>query len=196
MRFADPACSAMRVCDVTVASSRPTLLSQITRLRLTYDGAAADAPATVILKTGLPERTGDGWNAGRQEVAFYTQVASAMPARLAPRCFDAHWDADTNAWHLLLEDLTDTHVIATTWPLPPTMEQCESILRARARFHAGMVGRSPSRHEVGTWLEPRPWIGNCKVSPKISRASSIAWVTACRASGAISTSDCSMRRPA
>ena len=96
-----------RVCDVAVASSRPTLLSQITRLRLTYDGAAAGAPSTVILKTGLPDRAGAQWNGGRQEVAFYAQVASAMSARLAPRCFEAHWDADTNAWHLLLEDLTD-----------------------------------------------------------------------------------------
>jgi Ecdysteroid kinase-like family len=142
-----------RVCDVAVASSRPTLLSQITRLRLTYDSAAPDAPATVILKTGLPERAGDRWNAGRQEVAFYAQVASAMPARLVPRCFEAHWDADTNAWRLLLEDLTDTHVIATTWPLPPTMEQCESILRARARFHAAWWDDPRLGTEVGTWLD-------------------------------------------
>jgi hypothetical protein len=125
-----------RVCNVVVENSRTTILSRIVRLRLTYDGAADHAPSSVILKTGLPDRAAKGWNPGRQEVAFYTQVASVMTARLVPRCFEAHWDAEQNAWHLLLEDLTDTHVIATTWPLPPTVEQCQVIVRARARFHA------------------------------------------------------------
>jgi predicted TIM-barrel fold metal-dependent hydrolase len=40
-----------------------------------------------------------------------------------PRCFEAVEATDTSAWHLLLEDLTDTHFIATAWPLPPTLEQ-------------------------------------------------------------------------
>lgn len=125
-----------RVCNVVVESSRATLLSNIIRLRLTYDGDASHAPNSVILKTALPERIGGLWNAGRQEVAFYTQVAAVMSGRLVPRCFEAVWDTDTKAWHLLLEDLTDSHVIATTWPLPPPMDQCETIVHARARFHA------------------------------------------------------------
>src|SRR4029079_1113010 len=125
-----------RVCDVVVESSRATILSRIIRLRLSFDGSAAEGPRSLILKTGLPERAGATWNAGRQEVAFYRDLATGMPARLVPRCFEAHWDPDTNAWHLLLEDLTDSHAIATVWPLPPTMEQCKSILQARARAHA------------------------------------------------------------
>lgn len=110
----------VRVCDVVVESSRATILSEITRLRLTYDGEASDAPRTIILKTGLPDRLGDAnWDAGRQEVAFYNEVAAVKPGQHVLRCFEAAWDADTRAWHLLLEDLTDTHVIATAWPLPP-----------------------------------------------------------------------------
>ena len=58
-----------RVCNVVVESSRSTLLSNIIRLRLTYDGAASHAPNSVILKTALPERIGGLWNAGRQEVS-------------------------------------------------------------------------------------------------------------------------------
>ena len=54
-----------RVCNVVVESSRSTLLSNIIRLRLTYDGAAFDAPNSLIIKTGLPKRIGDLWNAGR-----------------------------------------------------------------------------------------------------------------------------------
>jgi hypothetical protein len=63
-------------------------------------------------------------------------VASAMSLRLVPRCFDAFWHEETRLWHLLLEDLTDSHIIASTWPLPPTLEQCQAIVRTRARFHA------------------------------------------------------------
>src|SRR5262249_14069130 len=134
-----------RVCNVVVESSRSTLLSNIIRLRLTYDGTASHAPTSVILKTGHPERIGGLWNVGRQEVAFYTQVAAVMSARLVPRCFEAVYDTDTKEWHLLLEDLTDSHMIATTWPLPPTMEQCEAIMAARARLHAEWWDDPPPR---------------------------------------------------
>jgi hypothetical protein len=125
------------VSNVVVDSSRATILSRITRLRLNYAGKAPGAPSTLILKTALPERIGNpSWDAGRQETAFYNDVAAKMPVGLVPRCFEAKWEADTRAWHLLLEDLTDSHVVATMWPLPPTAEQCERVLRARARFHA------------------------------------------------------------
>jgi hypothetical protein len=95
-----------RVRDVVVDSSRATILSRIIRLRLSYEGTAVGAPGSLILKTGLPDRA--GWSGGRHEVAFYAQVATTMSARLVPRCFEASWDADTNAWHLLLEDLTES----------------------------------------------------------------------------------------
>src|SRR5262249_42116839 len=39
-------------------------------------------------------------------------------------------------WHILLEDLSDSHTHPSVWPLPPTVEQCERILTAWARFHA------------------------------------------------------------
>jgi hypothetical protein len=150
-----------RVCDVAVESSRGTILSRIIRLRLTYDGAT-EAPQFLIFKTGLPERIGGSWDSGRQEVAFYTQIAAVMSARLVPRCFEAAWDPDTKAWHVLLEDLTDSHVSATIWPLPPTLAQCESIVQTLARFHAAWwddprlgvsVGRWPEAGELDGYLQ-------------------------------------------
>jgi hypothetical protein len=143
-----------RVSNVVVESTRDTILSRITRLRLTYDGLADEAPSSLILKSSHPDRTGGGWNAGRQEVAFYAQVGSAMKSRLIPRCFEAHWDDDQNAWHLLLEDLTDSHAIATTWPLPPTIEQCQAIVGALARFHAEWWDDPRLGKTVGAWSEP------------------------------------------
>ena len=142
-----------RVREVVMESSRPTILSRIIRLRLCYDGTATDAPETLILKTGLPERIGSGWKAGLQEVAFYRDVAVATKPLLVPRCFEAFYDATTENWHLLLEDLTDTHIIATTWPLPPTAEQCERIVDTLARFHAAWWDGPRLGVSVGTWRD-------------------------------------------
>jgi Ecdysteroid kinase-like family len=132
-------CGALRnevVPHVAVESTRDTILSRIARLSLEYDGDGGHAPKTLILKTGRPERRGGGWKAGHQEVAFYRDVAKAMTLPLVPRCFAAHWDEATEDWHLLLEDLGDSHFIATAWPLPPTLAQCEQIVEALGRFHA------------------------------------------------------------
>jgi hypothetical protein len=112
-----------------------------------------------------------------------------------PRCFEVLWDEDTKTWHLLLEDLTDSHVIATTWPLPPTFEQCESILRARARFHAAWWDDLPLGASVGNWLDTGGWISICKSSRNNSLALPTALVTSCHASGAIFTNYCSPRGP-
>jgi hypothetical protein len=144
------------VSDVVVESERALLISRIIRLRLVYDGATVDAPASVILKTALPEPVVTTWNStGRQEVAFYRQIAAAMPQGLVLHCFDAEYDDATRAWHILLEDLTDSHVIATQWPLPPTQLQCEAILTALARLHAAWWDDPRLGVSVGTWLDDR-----------------------------------------
>jgi aminoglycoside phosphotransferase (APT) family kinase protein len=139
------------VRDVKVESSRPTLLSRIIRLRLNYEGDT-DAPRALILKTGLPGRSGDVVHSGHREVEFYSQ-AGATSAGVVPRCYEAFCDQDTKDWHLLLEDLTDSHVIGTTWPLPPTTEQCDSIISALARLHAEWWDDPRLGVSVGRWVD-------------------------------------------
>jgi hypothetical protein len=144
-----------RVRAVEVLSTRPTILSHIIRLRLDYDGASGTAPPTLILKTAHPERRAPGWNAGQKEVAFYNQVADAMKRRVVPRCFEGHWEREGEevTWHLLLEDLTDTHATPTAWPLPPSTPQRERILRAWAQFHAAWWDDTRLGSSIGTWTD-------------------------------------------
>lgn len=152
-----------RVTSVTVDRSFPTLLSQFFRLRLDYEGATSNAPGSLILKTDLPNRPGAKWESGRKEVGFYTDVAAATPGGLLPRCFEAHCDTTTGAWHLLLEDLTDSHIIATQWPLPPTIGQSETIVRTHARFQAAWWDDPRLGATVGTWAEANgveAWLEN------------------------------------
>jgi hypothetical protein len=139
------------VADVHIESDQPTILSRILRLRLSYDQPAPNAPATLFLKTGLPGKNNDVWNSGRQEVAFYTTIAPALPADSVPRCFSARHDHATGDWHLLLQDLTDTHVRVSEWPLPPTQSQCQTILAARARLHAAWWDHPDLGITAGTW---------------------------------------------
>ncbi|WP_407156392.1 aminoglycoside phosphotransferase [Bradyrhizobium sp. STM 3557] len=144
---------AADVSDVAIESSRDTILSRIIRVSLRYDASADDAPRSLILKTGNPDRIGDAFEAGRREVEFYNEITPLMPADVVPRCFEAYYDPETTAWHLLLEDLTETHVIATQWPLPPSRQQCEAILRAHARLHASWWDNPRLGVSVGTWLD-------------------------------------------
>jgi hypothetical protein len=63
-------------------------------------------------------------------------VAPSLPTGLVPRCFGAHRADATNPWHLVLEDLTDTHALATEWPLPPSEAKCRTIVGSLGRLHA------------------------------------------------------------
>jgi ecdysteroid kinase len=138
---------------VELENPHDTILSHIVRLKLTYDGAASGAPPSLFLKTARSDRLDPAWGAGRHEVAFYTQIAPHMPAGLVPHCFEADWNAETNNWHLLLEDLTATHMTATVWPLPPTLDQCEKIVQTLARVHAEWWDHPKLGVSVGTWLD-------------------------------------------
>jgi Phosphotransferase enzyme family len=140
-----------RVAAVESEKPRSTILSRIVRLRLAYEGEAAGAPRTLIFKTGLPERLTMEWNPGRQEVEFYRKVAAGTSPGLLPRCFEAEWDAETNHWRLLLEDLGETHKIVTAWPLPPGFSDCGTILRAWARFHAHWWEDPRLGVSIGRW---------------------------------------------
>ncbi len=125
-----------RVAGVVATNTLRKLRSHTFWLSLSYDGPAAGAPASIILKTGYLDGDGRPAYANRNEVMFYRDIAPALPNRVVPRCFDTSAATDSSPWHLLLEDLTQSHAIATEWPLPPTFDQCELMVAALARFHA------------------------------------------------------------
>ncbi|UYN97209.1 MAG: hypothetical protein KIT25_09865 [Enhydrobacter sp.] len=69
-------------------------------------------------------------------------------------CHDTRWDEASGDWHILLEDLQDTHALASVWPLPPTLSDCESIVCAFARFHASWWDHRELGKSIGTWANP------------------------------------------
>lgn len=124
------------VREVKVLHQRDTVVSHIIRLGLRYVGESTGAPQSLILKTANAAFAEKLANGGRREVEYYTQLTPRMPPRLVPRCFDGHFAEDSLTWHLLLEDLTDSHDVAAAWPLPPSREQTIAIVTTLARWHA------------------------------------------------------------
>jgi hypothetical protein len=146
-----------RVSNVTVTGSFSKLRSLTRRLRLDYEGSAGDAPVSLILKMGHFDGAGRPAYANRNEIAFYRDIAPALPVGLVPRCFEAVEATDTSAWHLLLEDLTDSHFIATEWPLPPAFGQSDDMVQALAGIHAAWWDHPRLRVSAGNWREPESW---------------------------------------
>lgn len=140
------------VREVKVLHQRDTLVSHIIRLGLRYVGESDGAPQSLFLKTAHTNFAKTLSNAGRHEVAFYTKIAPKMPAQVVPRCFGGSFDEESLAWHLLLEDLTDSHTIATQWPLPPRREQATAIVTALARMHAAWWDHASLGDTIGTWM--------------------------------------------
>src|SRR5690349_5165302 len=141
-----------RVREVKADPPRDMILSRIVRLRLAYEGAADGAPASLIVKLPLPRAGGPVAWAGR-EVAFYKNVAPETPAGLVPHCYDAAFSEETKDWHLVLEDFTDSHMIATEWPIAPTEAQCRTIVALFARFHAAWWDDKRLGVSIGVWLD-------------------------------------------
>ncbi|MDD1532237.1 MULTISPECIES: ecdysteroid 22-kinase family protein [unclassified Bradyrhizobium] len=142
------------VREVKVLHQRDTLVSHIIRLGLRYVGESAGAPQSLILKTANSAFAEKLANGGRREVEYYTQLTPSMPPGLVPRCFDGHFDEDSLAWHLLLEDLTDSHAIAAAWPLPPSRDQAIAIVTTLARWHAAWWDHPGLGDAVGTFASP------------------------------------------
>ncbi len=145
------ALDAGAVREVKVLHERDTVVSHITRLGLRYVGESAGAPQSLILKKPHADFAETLAVGGRREVTFYAQLAPRMPPGLVPRCFDGHFDEESPAWYLLLEDLTDSHEIATQWPLPPSRDQAIAVVTTLARWHAAWWDHRGLGDTVGTW---------------------------------------------
>jgi hypothetical protein len=118
-----------RVTAVHAGERRTTILSTIVPLRVEYSpDAPSEAPTRLLLKATRGGLDASLQSVGEREVAFYRQVAPLMPGGPLPRCYDAEYSS--GRFHLLLEDLSETHMVLTEWPLPPSVEACERIVFA------------------------------------------------------------------
>ncbi|MDX2165585.1 MAG: phosphotransferase [Deltaproteobacteria bacterium] len=98
---------AVVACATTTIGEGLGFLSRVLRVGLTYRGAAAGAPASVVVKlepdAGSFHDFGDELHAFAREIRFYREVAAVVPVRL-PRCYYAA-DAGPH-FAIVMEDLS------------------------------------------------------------------------------------------
>jgi hypothetical protein len=85
--------------------------------------------ASPALATGIPDL-------GKREVHFYQHAAPYFDKLPIVRCYDAVFDDDQQRLHVVMDDLTETHIALPPMQLPPPDEDCERMLDALAQLHA------------------------------------------------------------
>ena len=96
------------------------------------EDASPNAPRKLFLKTGhSKEPENDDWEG---EVFFYNHISQDCSSVAIP-CYHAAYARNPARFHILLEDLTTSH-IEIPWPLLPTSEQYSQIVRCLAALHA------------------------------------------------------------
>lgn len=106
-------------------------------LQLRYsDDAQGERPSSLFLKM-VNTDTGDGETFGPSEVHYYTRDYRGVRDTPLLRCYDAHYSPDANRYHLLLQDVSQTHVTAER---PPTLSYGLALAEGMAILHAHWWG--------------------------------------------------------
>lgn len=129
--------------------------SSSARLALTYSAdASGDRPANLFLKL-VDTDTGDGEYFLPSEVTYYTRDYVDLPDAPLVRCYDAAYDASTNRYHLLLDDLSATHEAA--YDLQPNHGHGMALAEALAILHAHWWGEA-RLNRIGAPFHDRSYI--------------------------------------
>jgi len=108
------------------------------QLRLTYTpDAGGECPHSLFLKM-VDTDTGDGEYFDDSEVTYYTRNYIDVPRVPLLHCYDACYSKDLGRYHLLLEDVSETHFEAAK--IEPTLEYGLALAEGLAVLHARWWG--------------------------------------------------------
>lgn len=125
------------VASVTVDTGRGNW-STNARLAVTYTpDAIGDRPQKLFLKMANTD-LGDGEFFDDSEVNYYTRDYAGVPDAPLLRCYDAVYDGMAHRYHLLLDDVGDSHTTADE--TTPTPAYGHSLAEALAALHAPWWG--------------------------------------------------------
>lgn len=146
------------------------LLCHVARLTLTYEGEAACAPRTLVVKvpTSDPGARGLASSMGmyEREVRFYQEMACTTPASI-PHCYFSGFDPGSGDCILLLEDLGDARPGDQVSGC--SLADAEAAIDAIAAVHAAwwehphlnsfdwLPGANDPKVKAGLMLYPMAW---------------------------------------
>jgi aminoglycoside phosphotransferase (APT) family kinase protein len=125
-----------RVTAVIAGPARGAFGSSAWRLQVSYSpNAAPSAPQGLFLKASQPEQAPGQFDVRQlaQEARFYEVIAPLMAAPFTIPCYDATWQAETGASHVLLKDVSATHAADRD---PLHRGHAEQAIDCLARLHA------------------------------------------------------------
>jgi hypothetical protein len=124
--------------DIDALSQGVGFVGQVLRLTPLYDGASAEAPATIIAKIPSPEpgarEIAALYGLYERELQFYRHLADQITFR-TPRCYYGDGNADAVNYVILLEDLAPTGVLGDQVQ-GCSLEHAQLAIAALARHHA------------------------------------------------------------
>lgn len=125
-----------QVASFEIDSSERSL-STSTRLRIAYsDDADGPLPEYLFLKTVNADMEDEFF--GRSEVDYYVRDYVDLDCAPFPRCYDAAYSQEQRRYHLLLDDLSESHIEAKH--KPPTLEYGLALADGLACLHAHWWG--------------------------------------------------------
>lgn len=129
-----------RVTGFDVATGRGNWSTSGT-LTLDYSpDATGERPPRLFLKL-VDTDLGDGEYFGPSEVDYYTRDYLDVPDAPLLRRYDGRYDPDLNRYHLLLEDVSPSHVEAAT--KPQSLDYGLALADGLAALHARWWGAGP-----------------------------------------------------
>jgi len=138
--------------DASVASVIPVgefkgTGSALYRFRVSYKGKTDErAPTQLCLKMTRPGEPGSR----NREGTFYEQVAPHIDPSCLIRCYEAVNDSETGKYHILMDDISETHENAEEeWPVPPHIHRCEHAIDCLADFHGQMWNHPELGKKIG-----------------------------------------------
>jgi hypothetical protein len=117
-----------------------SITSLAARLRLCYDSSArGERPDYLFIKMRRNEQGNNFDTICQAEVSFYRLVAkhvSTCKKINLLQCYHTELDKETGSFHILLQDIGDTHEMITEWPVPPKLPDCYHAIESLACLHA------------------------------------------------------------
>ena len=148
--------AAGHVESIDVTSSTPIITSTIAFLDVTYSSAASAAlPKKLFLKFANPNHKFGRhlMQVALNEESYYRKIAPRTHPQPSRDILDVQVDTDTQQFHLLMADVSDTHFQYGRGILPPTRDACEQLFGILATFHAQWWDHPDLGTEIGQMPE-------------------------------------------
>jgi hypothetical protein len=121
-----------KVSKIIKKNSQESLSSNLHFLEIIFSNNAQTKPISPEIVVKIPKRLAKFF--GRHEAKFYSIIAEKMDEMPIPTCYDAVYSNITLLSHLILENLSNTHIELP--PDPPSKQHCEKAIDCLAELHA------------------------------------------------------------